>query len=72
MFGGIAGVDNARLSIGNYYSLLIGWNAQVQASLADADPNNHFTNIKFHGGDSKYCGGKEARIQLIDAGWGGN
>ncbi len=72
MFGGITGVDNARLSIGNYDSLLIDWNAQVQASLADADPNNRLTNIKFHGGDSKYCAGKEVRMQLIDAGWGGN
>ncbi|MFV0483296.1 MAG: BspA family leucine-rich repeat surface protein [Bacteroidales bacterium] len=55
--------DNAKLSIDNYDSLLIGWNRQLEASLAKQD-------VKFHGGASRYCAGESARANLIANGWG--
>jgi gliding motility-associated-like protein len=47
------------LSISNYDSLLIGWNAQILN-----------TNVPFHGGFSQYCAGKAARSNMIASdGW---
>ena len=45
---------NATLSIGNYDSLLIGWDAQALQP-----------NINFHGGNSKYYAGASARANMI-------
>ncbi|GAA4884668.1 hypothetical protein GCM10023311_03910 [Flaviramulus aquimarinus] len=42
------------LSITNYDALLIGWNAQ-----------NLNLNVPFHGGNSKYCAGEIARLNII-------
>ncbi|MFV0346228.1 MAG: BspA family leucine-rich repeat surface protein [Bacteroidales bacterium] len=53
----------ARLSVANYDSLLIGWNRQVVASTAK-------TGVPFHGGNSKYCKGETARNSLINNSWG--
>jgi gliding motility-associated-like protein len=44
----------AQLSIANYDSLLIGWNAQ------SLNPN-----VTFHGGNSQYCAGEPARTNMI-------
>ncbi|RED44627.1 MopE-related protein [Seonamhaeicola aphaedonensis] len=47
------------LSIANYDSLLIGWNAQ-----------NLNPNVQFHGGYSQYCAGEAARANMITSdGW---
>ncbi|NRD23805.1 BspA family leucine-rich repeat surface protein [Winogradskyella litoriviva] len=45
---------NATLSIANYDSLLIGWNAQ-----------NLNLNVPFDGGYSEYCAGAAARANMI-------
>ncbi|WP_242094542.1 BspA family leucine-rich repeat surface protein [Aestuariivivens sediminicola] len=50
----------AQLSVANYDSLLIGWNAQT------LNPN-----VTFHGGNSQYCAGEAARANMIASdGWG--
>ncbi|WP_170309806.1 BspA family leucine-rich repeat surface protein, partial [Seonamhaeicola maritimus] len=49
----------ATLSIPNYDSLLIGWDAQ-----------NLLSTVNFHGGFSKYCLGEAARANMIASdGW---
>ncbi len=48
----------ATLSQANYDKLLVGWLPHAQ------------NNVKFHGGNSQYCMGEDARKQLIDKGWG--
>ncbi len=45
---------SATLSVDNYDSLLMGWNAQ-----------NLNLNINFHGGFSQYCAGEAARANMI-------
>ncbi|WP_370478075.1 MopE-related protein [Tamlana flava] len=50
---------NVTLSIPNYDSLLIGWDAQI------LNPN-----LNFHGGFSQYCAGEPARTNMINTdGW---
>jgi len=46
--------DAVTLSISNYDSLLIGWNAQILNS-----------NVLFSGGFSQYCAGEAARANMI-------
>jgi len=46
--------DGATLSIANYDSLLIGWDAQ-----------NLNSNVNFSGGFSQYCAGEAARANMI-------
>jgi gliding motility-associated-like protein len=46
--------DGATLSIANYDSLLIGWDAQ-----------NLNSNVNFSGGFSQYCAGETARANMI-------
>lgn len=53
----------AKLSIANYDALLISWERQLIAGEAGE-------NIRFHGGESQYCLGKEARANLVEKGWG--
>jgi gliding motility-associated-like protein len=48
MFSGV------QLSIANYDSLLIGWNAQ-----------NLIPNVRFSGGLSQYCAGEAARANMV-------
>ncbi|MFV0483409.1 MAG: BspA family leucine-rich repeat surface protein [Bacteroidales bacterium] len=55
--------ENAKLSVPNYDSLLIGWNRQLE-------DGNAKTNVKFHGGASQYCVGADAHANLISNGWG--
>ncbi len=47
---------NSTLSIANYDSLLIGWDAQ-----------NLQPSVIFHGGNSPYCKGKNARQNMLDS-----
>ena len=51
-------VDNSGLSIANYDSLLIGWQAQP-----------HTLNLAFGGSGLDYCLGDSARTILISDGW---
>ncbi len=55
--------DGATLSLANYDALLIGWCAQVNALTAKKQ-------VKFHGGNSKWCMAESARMLLINNGWG--
>jgi hypothetical protein len=45
---------NATLSTANYDALLIGWDALELSN-----------NVTFHGGNSKYCSGANARANII-------
>ncbi len=54
---------NSKLSIANYDALLISWNNQIELGTAK-------TNVKFHGGGSKYCAALNARANLVLKGWG--
>ncbi|MFV0505841.1 MAG: BspA family leucine-rich repeat surface protein [Bacteroidales bacterium] len=55
--------EGVTLSIDNYDALLISWNTQYTDGAANS-------NVKFHGGNSKFCKGAEARKNLIVKGWG--
>ncbi|MFV0505830.1 MAG: BspA family leucine-rich repeat surface protein [Bacteroidales bacterium] len=52
-----------KLSSANYDALLISWAEQLKNGGAKK-------NVKFHGGNSTYCTGADARKYLIDNGWG--
>ncbi len=49
---------SVTLSIANYDALLNGWSAFALKS-----------NVKFHGGNSKYCVGEPGRLIMIGLGW---
>ncbi len=56
-------LDYCGMSTENYDKLLIEWNKQVQAGTANQ-------NVEFGASELKYCQGDEARVQLINKGWG--
>ncbi|MFV0483295.1 MAG: BspA family leucine-rich repeat surface protein, partial [Bacteroidales bacterium] len=60
---GVMFMKNDSLSVENYDKLLISWNNQVIAGLANK-------GVTFHGGDNYYCEGEDARSSLTGThGW---